>query len=286
MNRNNQEMIEMVVVSVKERTGRCRPIKSDEAITFRPDRVEKLIPGWIVTVIPRKEWTYGGHPYLSGLVLSTRLEATALGLEPLKLTDMGIWDPGKEYWGEPDDPIEEWANPIIAFGPRRQFEMEQILPGAGLDIDDPFSDPITDANMLKEGGDFRGARRILMDLCQIDLRCLDAHAHLGNLLFDSFPEQAIRHYEVGIRIGELSLDPSFKGLLPWGHIDNRPFLRCLHGYGLCLWRLERREEAARVFDRLLWLDPSDSLGVRFLIDPVRTGEKWADAFMNNKKRHS
>jgi tetratricopeptide (TPR) repeat protein len=113
-----------------------------------------------------------------------------------------------------------------------------------------------------------------MDLCQTDLRCLDAHAHLGNLLFDSFPEQAIRHYEAGVRIGELSLDQSFNGLLPWGHIDNRPFLRALHGYGLCLWRLEHRDEALQVFNRLLWLSPSDNLGARFLIEPIQTGEKW------------
>lgn len=266
--------------------ARCRLIGSEGEITFRPDRVEELTPGWTVKVIPRKQWTYAGHPYLSGLILSVHLDIPALGLAPLGLTDMGLWDPQEEYWGEPDEPIEEWAKSIIGFGQRRQFEMEQILPGAGLDIDDPFSDPITASNDLKEGGDYPGARRILMDLCQIDLRCLDAHAHLGNLLFDSMPEQAIRHYEAGVRIGELSFEPSFNGLLPWGHIDNRPFLRCLHGYGLCLWRLERQEEAARVFDRLLWLSPSDNLGVRFLIDPVQTGEKWGEVFMNHKKRHS
>jgi hypothetical protein len=27
----------------------------------------------------------------------------------------------------------------------------------------------------------------------------------------------------------------FDGVLPWGQIDNRPFLRCMHGFGLCLW---------------------------------------------------
>lgn len=33
------------------------------------------------------------------------------------------------------------------------------------------------------------------------------------------------HYEVGIRIGELSLPAGFDGLLDWGRIYNRPFLR-------------------------------------------------------------
>jgi hypothetical protein len=47
--------------------------------------------------------------------------------------------------------------------------------------------------------------KILMDLCDADLRCLDAHAHLGTLVFDSRAADAVRHYEVGVRIGELSL---------------------------------------------------------------------------------
>ena len=89
-----------------------------------------------------------------------------------------------------------------------------------------------------------------MELCQADLRCLDAHSHLGNLVFDHRPEDAICHYEVGMRIGKLSLGKNFSDVLQWGHIDNRPFLRCMHGYGLCLWRLGRFDEALSVFDRM------------------------------------
>ena len=115
-----------------------------------------------------------------------------------------------------------------------------------------------------------------MELCEADLRCLDAHAHLGNLAFDTWAEVAIRHYEVGVRIGELSLGRDLDGLLPWGHIDNRPFLRCMHGFGLCLWWLGRFEEAERVFQRMLWLNPSDNQGVRLLIDDVGAKAVWVD----------
>jgi hypothetical protein len=81
---------------------------------------------------------------------------------------------------------------------------------------------------------------------------------------------------VGLQVGELSLGDEFEGVLPCGHIDNRPFLRCMHGFGLCCWRLGRFEEAGRVFDRMLRLNPSDNQGVRFLIDPVRTRAAWED----------
>ena len=47
-------------------------------------------------------------------------------------------------------------------------------------------------------------------------------------------------------------------------------------FGLGLWRLERFEEAEHVFERMLWLNPSDNQGVRFVIDDVRTKTAWED----------
>jgi hypothetical protein len=264
--------VELVALSVKERAARCRLLESDRVITVRTKSIWKVVPGEIVTILPRKQWRYAGHPYLSGEIASTRLDVAALGLVPLYLENYDLWDPNEHYWGEEGEPIEEWAKPIIARGPRPEFKMEQVLPGA--DPEDLYSDPIIESNDLVDAGDLPGAYRILMKLCESDLRCLDAHAHLGNYWFDHSPKTAIRHYEVGVRIGELSLGENFDGLLPWGLVDNRPFLRCLNGYGLCLWRLERFDEAERLFERMLWLNPSDNQGVRFLLPDVKAGKTW------------
>ena len=266
--------VDLVVLSIKERAAPCLLPGSDRRITLRASRLWDLVPGEIATIKPRKQWRFAGHPYLSGEIESTRLDVAALGLVPLKLEEMGMWDPGEQYWGEEDEPIEEWARPIIARGPRPEFEMEQVTPGA--DLDDPFTDPISRSNDLRDAGYGAEAYEILMELCQSDLRCLDAHSHLGNFVFDRRPYLAVRHYEVGLRIGELSLGEGFDGVLPWGHIDNRPFLRCMHGYGLCLWRLERFDEAERVFDRMLRLNPSDNQGVRFLTDDVKSKTAWEE----------
>jgi hypothetical protein len=266
--------VEVVVLSVKQKAARCRLPGSDHTFTFRAGRLWDLVPGEIAVVKPVKQWTYAGNPYLSGAIESTRLDAKALRLVPLKLKNVGVWNPAEHYWGEDGDPIEDWAKPVIARGPRPEFEMEQVLPG--LDVEDPSSDPVGQSNDRKDAGDFDGAYKILMDLCQADLRCLDAHSHLGNFAFNHRPKDAIRHYEVGFRIGELSLGDGFDGVLPWGWIDNRPFLRCMHGFGLCLWRLGRFEEAADIFDRMLWLNLSDNQGVRFIIDEVRAGAPWRE----------
>ena len=154
-------------------------------------------PGEIAVVRPSKQWNYAGHPYLSGKIESTRLDVDALSLIPLKLEERGIWSPTEHYWGEEGEPVEEWAKPIVARGRRPPFEMEQVLPGMDPDDPDPDADPIRQAVDSNDAGDREGAYRILMDLCQADLRCLDTHAHLGNLVFDRRPEGAIRHCEVG-----------------------------------------------------------------------------------------
>ena len=266
--------VELVALSVKQKAARCRLLSGERSFTFRAGRLWDLVPGEIAVVRPAKQWTYAGNPYLSGVIESTRLDAKALGLVPLRLEERGLWNPAEHYWGEEGEPIEEWAKPVIGRGPRPEFEMEQVLPGAN--PDDPFSDPIGESNDRKDSGDSAGAYKILMDLCQADLRCLDAHSHLGNFVFDHRPKEAIRHYEAGFRIGELSLGEGFDGVLPWGRIDNRPFLRCMHGFGLCLWRLGRFEEAGHIFDRMLWLNPSDNQGVRYMIDQVGAEAKWEE----------
>jgi hypothetical protein len=50
----------------------------------------------------------------------------------------------------------------------------------------------------------------------------------------------------------------------------------MHNFALCCRRLDRFEEAERVFDRMLWLNPSDDQGVRFLIGSVRARAAWKD----------
>jgi len=259
--------VKLIAVAVKGNAVSCRIPGKGRVITIRPAGLWDVVPGEVIIVTPHKQWRYGGHPYLSGQIKSWRLDIPALGLTPLKLKERGMWDPKDHYWGEPDEPIEEWAKPVMSRGPRSEYEMEQGLPGE--DPDDPDTDPILDAVELKEAGDSLGAYRMLMSLLVADLRCLDAHAYLGNLVFDHSPEKAIRHYEVRVRIGQLSLGEGFNGVLHWGHINNRPFLRCVHGYGLCLSHLDRLKEAEEVFTRMLRLNPTDNQGARFLLGEVK-----------------
>ena len=265
--------VELVVLACKSNALRCRLLGTARELTLRT-AVRDEVPGVIVTVLPTRQWTHARHAYLAGNVLSMRADVEALGLVPLALHDRGDWDPAVHYWAEKGEAIEQWAKPIIAHGKRPMFELEQVLPGA--DPEDFDSNPIVEASELSAAGDPDGAAEVLMKLLAKDLRCLAAHAHLGNLAFDWALLVAQRHYEIGMCIGALSLGKKFDGVLAWGLIDNRPFLRCLHGVGLCAWRLGNPREAAAVFRKMLWLNPSDNQGARLNLAAALAGKTWEE----------
>jgi hypothetical protein len=192
--------------------------------------------------------------------------------------DEELWNPTEEYWGEEGEPIMDCFKPIIDAGPRPSFEMEQILPG--FDPDEPDSDPIGRAVDLYEAGDVDGSERVLHQCLEEDLRVLDAHAHLGNWSFRAgarrlAAERAQKNYEAGVAIGELSLGPNFRDVLLWGQIDNQPF-RCLHGLGLCRWASGDLQGARVIFERMLWLSPSDNQGARFCLAQVAARTNFDD----------
>jgi len=238
------------------------------------------VPGEIFTLEIERTWVFGHTRYAKGLITECRLEIPGLELEPLGLEELGEWDPEEEPWlfDEVGHPVYEQ---IRAAGARPQYEMELVLPEDVVELRWE-EDPILEAIELAAAGAVGEAEEVLGELLTADLRCLDAHAHLGKFLFEDEVwsgalDRAGRHYRAGAGIGGLALGEDFRGLLPWGLIDNRPYLRCLHGHGLCLWRAGDLEAAGEVFRRLLWLNPHDNQGARFNLAAVEAGTSWGDA---------
>jgi tetratricopeptide (TPR) repeat protein len=269
------ERVEAVVLKVNRLSARVRILGEIAQLTFRSGGIWQVVPGHRVTLAINKRWTWKGDPYASGQAENPRIAVDQLGLQPLPLHGGELIDlcEGYEPYRKPDPYAPLWRT--LTARPRPDFQMDPIAWGEfpGADLED---NPTCEAAELAEAGDALGARELLMETLALDLRCLDAHAHLGNLEFDYSPQRAIVNYEMGMRIGELSLPEGFEGLLRWGHITNRPYLRCLHGYALCLWRLGQRPRAEQVFERILSLNPPDNQGVRFCLEHLRAGNAWND----------
>lgn len=261
--------VEAAVLSRGTRAARVRVLATGEEVTVRADDLWHVMPGHVVTLALERRWQHRGQLYAVGDVRDTRLDVPALGLPRLRIHERAPVALGDAGPGETEALRALKAR--IAATARPTYEMEQVLPEVGWS-----NDPIRDAIARRKRWDLRGAVWLLMDALRCELRCLDAHAHLGNLEFPAYPEHARIHYEIGTAIGDHALGPKFSGALPWSYLDNRPFLRCLHGLGLSLWRLRRLEEAARVLERLLWLNPTDEQGAGKCWVEVQAGEAWAE----------
>ena len=269
---NTAVHIDVAVLAVSATTAQVRIVGETQQRTLRTRSAFRLAPGLVATILVDKR----GEKYVTGKIAATRIDIPALGLPELRV-EGGEAENLREIYEHvraPDRYAPLWRK--LTAKPRRCFEMDGIAWGAFPDAD-PDDNPTIEAAELRAAGDLEGAYDLLMETLLRDLRCLDAHAHLGNLVFDREPARAIVHYEIGMRIGDHALGESFDGVLAWSALFNRPFLRCLHGYGLCLWRLGRTDEAVRVFERMLALNPNDNQGARFCLFDVRDGVTWEAA---------
>jgi hypothetical protein len=73
---------------------------------------------------------------------------------------------------------------------------------------------------------------------------------------------------------EEALPEDFDGVLSWGWVDNRPFLRYLHGLMISAWRLGDLERGETLCSALLWPNPGDHLGASDLLAKLIAGESW------------
>ena len=268
--------VDAIILKVGAQSVRVRIPGEPGQLTFRSSDAQAVVPGHVVTLVIEKRWTWLGDAYASGRIENPRIDVAKLGLEPLPLHKGHLLDLREAYepFRSPDPYAPLWRK--LTAKPRMSYEMDGIawgdLPGSGSN-----DNPTCDASDLISQGDSEGAREILMNVLHRDLRCLDAHGLLGVIEFDRSPERALVHYEIAVQIGELSLPPGFDGVLEWGRLYNRAFLRCLKGYALCLWRLGEPGKAQKVFRRILSLNPNDNQGVRSCREDLRDGLTWDEA---------
>jgi hypothetical protein len=250
--------VDLVVLACKSNALRCRLLGSAREVTLRT-AVRDEIPGSIITVTPKKQWTHARHPYLSGDVSSVRIDASVLGLVPLALH------------GEDEVHAKSRGRDAVGDG-RPVYRLVQIAPAS----DDEGADLLLEAQECIDARAYAEADELLHKVLAVDLRHLDAHALLGERNLSSWSTLALHHFELGVAIGSLTVGEDFDGVLPWGLVENRPFLRCLHGLSRALLRRDRREDAAAALRRLLRLDPADHLGAGASVAAIEAGKTWRE----------
>ena len=110
------------------------------------------------------------------------------------------------------------------------------------------------------------ALRAVIKQCPIHI---DALHHLA-LMDDErgLEEEAYWLERAAAMIGLAALGPEWEfsqRKLPWGFLENRPFLRAYHGYALSLMRRQNTVEARGIFENILATNPNDNQGIRYIL---------------------
>ncbi len=248
--------VDLIVLLCKSNALRCRLLGSAREVTLRTP-VRDEIPGSIITVTPKKQWTHSRHPYLSGDVSAVRIDVSFLGLVPLAL--------------HREDATHDAAGRRAAGGGRPVYRFSQVAPAS-----DEAAELLLDAQDSIDARNYAEVDELLHKVLALDLRHLEAHALLGERNLSLWAKLALHHFELGVAIGSLTVGEDFDGVLPWNHAENRPFLRCLHGHARALLRRDRREEAVAALRRLLHLDPADPLGAGATLAAIEAGKTWRE----------
>ncbi len=175
-----------------------------------------------------------------------------------------------------------------------RFEVYNDEEGGFVYPDEPFShlvEQLHNALDLRDGGHVteKKYQAILEKLIETQPDFIDAHAHLGYAFFDEGkPKKALDACLRGVAVGDRLIPEGFSGHIHWGDLDNRPFLRSLHGVSIAYLRLRRHKNAVQILERILALNPNDNQGARLLLgtEYLRLGEiKKAREFFISDAEH-
>jgi len=123
-----------------------------------------------------------------------------------------------------------------------------------------------------ENGDLHKAKHIFHSVIKECPYFIDAYNHLAAMEWDEGNlTRAESNYSQAYEIGHTVLSANFRGKLPWGWAENRPFLRTVHGLALVKLRRGDIRSAKRLLDWLVKLEPNDYLGARSIIEDIRKG---------------
>lgn len=187
-----------------------------------------------------------------------------------------IVDRLEREWAVPPDPL---ASPRPG-GDRRKARSEEERRAWGMYLFDRGMDHLWAGWPLAAEAYYREALRL-------DPGHADAWVHLGNRRFEEEQvAEALALYEKGQAAAEARTigDPARYPGPFWGDVVSRPFMRALHGKGLCLWRLGRVDEARQVFAWMLELNPNDNQGARFLLQDLDEGLSWEESVRRDEER--
>ena len=112
---------------------------------------------------------------------------------------------------------------------------------------------------------------------EIDAGYVDAYNGMGNIYFYSDLEKAKQYYQKAYDLTKKHFNNQWPIIIEWGIIENRQYLRAMHGLGLILWREGKFNEAKGLFMLMLRLNNNDNQGARYIVADILEGMTWEES---------
>lgn len=97
--------------------------------------------------------------------------------------------------------------------------------------------------------------------------CADAYVLLAEEAAEDL-EEVRDLYQKGVEAGERAVgEEMFREDVGsfWGIFETRPYMRARQGLAFCLWELDEHQKAIDHYTDMLWLNPNDNQGIRYLL---------------------
>lgn len=258
----------LLVLKILSQGFRARDLDTKEIVSVKTRAYTVAILDTVV-FLETKRWQFNKTTYISG-----KVQHFSFNLDSIDV-------PGHDYEESEMVSSLDWYGPgeltglvgkCLKGGKRPSIEFHDYT---GFDFYGPNSDPVFEA---ADSADPSRRYDILTKLWEEFPQCIDALVHIANPYIHSsfFFRNAENCYRAAIAIAERNLPPNFDCVALWLCLENRPYLRALHGYCILLWSKNRFNEAEKIACKLLRLNPPDNTGVRFIIDEIHNKEPWTE----------
>ena len=220
---------------------RTRDLESGKIVSVKSAINFKTVELDTISFEVEKEWEFKKTSYVSGTVLKSEFILANLDVPPLEYIKVGL----------------------------HEYEFKDYT---GYGFYRPDGDPVFEATEMEHKKRYDSLARLWEHYPQ----CIDALVHMGNMSFDSTHafKSAFNCYMGAVHIAEQKLPLDDEAQFPWIFLNNRPYLRALHG--LCLWHWKNKdfEKAEAIATKLLRLNPMDNQGSRFILEDVQNKEVY------------
>ena len=128
-----------------------------------------------------------------------------------------------------------------------------------------------DAMDFLSAGDADGAIKLLRKALEIEEHSVEAYVGMSAAYGAKGNQKKWQEYIDKAFEGTKIKFPVWPKELHWGYLENREYLRAIHGKAGFFWETGNLAEAEKLYKLLLKLNPSDNQGVRYLLAGMFAG---------------